>query len=92
MTATCTATTGARGERCGAEAIQTFTGSGGETFAECREHAVTIWLFCGAWTIRGGTLRKERLAGTRTYRWTYTTRGGRTTQAATRAAALAGGS
>jgi hypothetical protein len=89
---TCTIGPDSSGARCGKPAIQTFTGSNGETFAECGEHAVTIWLFCGASTVRGGTLRKERLAGTRTYRWTYTTRGGRTTQAATRAEALAGDS
>lgn len=38
--ATCTVGPDAvTGERCGAPAVVTFTGRGGETFAECAEHA-----------------------------------------------------
>jgi hypothetical protein len=41
MTTTCTVRTATRGA-CGGPAVTTFTGRGGETFAECAEHAVTV--------------------------------------------------
>lgn len=42
MSATCTVVIGPKMERCGKQAVTTFTARNGDTLAECADHVVNI--------------------------------------------------